>query len=136
MRSINSFTINQESKGELACRSLNAKAWEYLTGTDPLKVYEVMDGEQKLYCVRGALEYDNLTFKDLEEMFADLQKESDLQDLKDLDGEILDDEQFEELDQSEYVTACENNGNSGQYNGCTWYTYTLTDSTEINVYCK
>jgi hypothetical protein len=131
-----SFTINQESKGELACRSLNNKAREYLTGTDPLKVFEIEDGEQKLYCVRGALEYDNLTFKDLEEMFADLQKESDIQDLKDLDGEILDDEQFRELDESEYVTACENNGGSGRFNGYMWYTFTLTDSTEINVYCK
>lgn len=59
-----------------------------------------------------------------------------------LDGEIITEEQFDEITESEECINFENNGLSGQYNNCVWYSIRLKqeisdfEETEIQVYLE
>ena len=76
------FTMSEKRNGEMAMRSLSELAWEFYSNTDPLDVIEVLveskdeDSEdEKRYYVRGAYEWDNLTFEELEEHFENIQRD-------------------------------------------------------------
>lgn len=51
-----------------------------------------------------------------------------------LNGKIVTAEQFEEIEQSAEVARVENNGGSGRYPSCTWYTVYFTDGEEMDIY--
>jgi len=53
-----------------------------------------------------------------------------------LNGQIVTEEQFEEIEQHEEVARIENNGGSGRYPSCTWHTVYFTDGEEIDIYYK
>ena len=51
-----------------------------------------------------------------------------------LNGEIVTREQFEEIEEHEEAARGENNGNSGNIPGATWYTIYFTDGEEADIY--
>jgi len=53
-----------------------------------------------------------------------------------LSGQIVTDDQFEEIEQHEEVARVENNGNSGSIPGATWYTVYFVDGEEMDIYYK
>lgn len=50
------------------------------------------------------------------------------------EGLKLNDEEFEEIEFSEYVATVENNGNSGVNPFLTWYTVYSNDGCEFDIY--
>lgn len=65
------FTNKEEVNAEMAIRSFCKEAHEAYSGISPLTIYEKETDEGKRYFIRGAYEYDNLTFKELEQFFID-----------------------------------------------------------------
>ena len=63
------FTVKEELNGENAARSLSKKAFDAYSGISPLSVYEKETEEGKRYFMDGALEYSNLTFEKMQEIF-------------------------------------------------------------------
>ena len=63
------FTNKEEVNAEMAIRSFCKEAEEAYSGMSPLTIYEKETDEGKRYFIRGMYEYDNLTFKELEEFF-------------------------------------------------------------------
>lgn len=59
-----------------------------------------------------------------------------LEGIKEFDGEVITENDFESLWESTFVENCENCGESGIYYGHTWYVLYLIDGTEISVYLK
>lgn len=60
-----------------------------------------------------------------------------MEQLKNLNNQkILTEEQFAELEESEYVTNVDSVGNSGKYIDCTWYDVTFIDGQHIDVYLE
>ena len=83
------YTKSMRINGEMACRSLSDKAFEFYNETDPFTVYEYEDGfEEKLYAYSGCFgEKENLTFDDLQnelESLADAVSDED-EELNDTD---------------------------------------------------
>ena len=65
------FTQSQKIKGELACRELSEKAFDFLTVSDPLSVYEIEAADKKSYSIRGIITADNLTFAELDSLLTE-----------------------------------------------------------------
>lgn len=65
------FTNKEEVNAEMAIRSFCKEAHEAYSGISPLYIYEKETDEGKRYFIRGVYEYDNLTFKELEQFFID-----------------------------------------------------------------
>lgn len=60
----------EKINGEMAARSLSKKAEHFYSNTDPLDIYEKINGnEEKRYYIRSCMgDVDNLTFEELEEI--------------------------------------------------------------------
>ena len=65
------FTNKEKVNAEMAIRSFCKEAEEAERGISPLYIYEKETDEGKKYFIRGVYEYDNLTFKELEQFFID-----------------------------------------------------------------
>lgn len=65
------FNNSNKLKAEITLRSLSDKAYEVYSGIDSLAVYEV---DNKFY-LRGALEYDELSLEELDQLFCDMADE-------------------------------------------------------------
>lgn len=61
---------------KVTLRGLSDKAYEVYSGIDPLDVYEV---DNKFY-LRGALEYDELSLEELDQLFCDMADEWEQED--------------------------------------------------------
>lgn len=61
--------------------------------------------------------------------------EINLEEIKKLNGEVLDDDIFNELMQNENVVDAECLGDSGYCHSYYWYSVKLSDETEIDIYC-
>ena len=59
-----------------------------------------------------------------------------LEDIKELDGEIVNEKDLEILWELDLVEQCEGCGESGRYPGHNWYVFRLIDGTEVNVYTE
>ena len=54
-----------------------------------------------------------------------------------LEKKVLNNAEMDELlDMVDYYKEFENCGTSGQYPNCTWYSITLNDDTEVDIYCN
>ena len=60
------FTTSNKIDAEIALRKLNKKASDFYRDADPLKVY-LVDGK---FYIRGIIEENELTFEEIEELFA------------------------------------------------------------------
>lgn len=60
----------------------------------------------------------------------------DIKNLKNYDGEEVDVETMEKIEESENVVEVENCGMSGQHVGYIYYNVKLKDGSEISIYCK
>lgn len=67
------FNNSNKLKAEITLRGLSDKAYEVYSDISPLDVYEV---DNKFY-LRGALEYDELSLEELEQLFCDMADEFD-----------------------------------------------------------
>lgn len=56
--------------------------------------------------------------------------------IKQLDKKIINDEQWEKINESSDVVTLENNGFSGVYPNLIWWTATLTTGEEITLYTE
>lgn len=59
-----------------------------------------------------------------------------MEELKALAEKILTPEQFEEIEESEYVTKVENCGMSGKEIGCNYFNVIFTDGDEMDIYVQ
>ena len=76
------YTAKEKTNGELAIRNLSKEAQEFYNGTSPLDVYEVVSlSGEKRYDVTGAVDFNWLTFNELDELFCGL-RESELEAMK------------------------------------------------------
>ena len=70
------FTNSQKANGEIACRKLNKKAYDFYSGADPFNVYEYEVNGNKRYAYDGCCgNASDLTFDELEkelEGYADI----------------------------------------------------------------
>ena len=66
------MNIDSKSRGEMACRDLSEKAYEFYSNTDPISVYEY-EGEFVVDGVFGKMEFDS--FKEMEKCFEELNDE-------------------------------------------------------------
>lgn len=53
-----------------------------------------------------------------------------------MNGEIITDEQYEAIEESEFVEEIEDCGMSGYYTSAHWYCVHLVDGDNVDVYCK
>jgi len=87
------FTNKERTDAEMAVRSFSKKAIDAYNGISPLEIYEKMADEigkrynylipnddGKRYYIRGAIEYENLTFKEMEKIFEDIYDETHMTD--------------------------------------------------------
>lgn len=63
-------------------------------------------------------------------------KDLEMKEIKAMNGEIITDEQYEALEESEFVEEIEDCGMSGYYTSVHWYCVHLVDGDNIDVYCK
>ena len=63
-------------------------------------------------------------------------KDLEMKEIKAMNGEIITDEQYEALEESEFVEEIEDCGMSGYYTSAHWYCVHLVDGDNIDVYCK
>lgn len=63
------FTLKEKQNAELSMRCMNEAAFKAYSGIEPLAVYEKETENGKRYFIRGAYEYNNMTFKEMEEFF-------------------------------------------------------------------
>lgn len=87
------FNNRQKTAGEMALRSMSDKANEFYRGASPLDFYEVETDWGNRYYLRGAFEFDDLTFEEAEEWFEDMQDEMEKENNV---SKSLEDEQSEE----------------------------------------
>ena len=70
------FTNQEALNAEMAIRSFCKEAAESCSGMSPLDIYEKSTEEGKRYYIRGSVEYDDMTFKELEQYFIDIYYET------------------------------------------------------------
>lgn len=63
-------------------------------------------------------------------------KDSEMKEIKAMNGEIITDEQYEAIEESEFVEEIEDYGMSGYYTSAHWYCVHLVDGDNVDVYCK
>lgn len=63
-------------------------------------------------------------------------KDSEMKEIKAMNGEIITDEQYEAIEESEFVEEIEDCGMSGYYTSAHWYCVHLVDGDNVDVYCK
>lgn len=63
-------------------------------------------------------------------------KDLEMKEIKAMNGEIITDEQYEAIEESEFVEEIEDCGMSGYYTSAHWYCVHLVDGDNIDVYCK
>lgn len=63
-------------------------------------------------------------------------KDSEMKEIKAMNGEIITDEQYEAIEESEFVEEIEDCGMSGYYTSAHWYCVYLVDGDNVDVYCK
>lgn len=63
-------------------------------------------------------------------------KDLEMKEIKAMNGEIITDEQYEAIEESEFVEEIEDCGMSGYYTSAHWYCVHLVDGNSIDVYCK
>lgn len=59
-----------------------------------------------------------------------------MKDIRDLEGKIVTDKEFEEIEHSLDVVSLENNGNSGLHPSAVWWTAFLKDGGEFDFYSQ
>lgn len=59
-----------------------------------------------------------------------------LKEMKELSNEVLTEQQFTEVEESEFVTEVQDNGMSGVDPTNHYYTVVFTDGTEMDIYFK
>ena len=70
------FYNSEKINGELATKLLCDEAREFYNTTDPLSVYEIeSDDGEKIYCIRGYQDIDDMTFNEMEAFFVEQYKE-------------------------------------------------------------
>lgn len=57
-----------------------------------------------------------------------------IEDIKRLDGDVITDDEFVEIEESEYVTSMWYNGYSEVYYNKQWFTLKLIDNSEVDIY--
>ena len=63
-------------------------------------------------------------------------KDLEMKEIKAMNGEIITDEQYEAIEESEFVEEIEDCGMSGYYTSAHWYCVHLVDGDNVDVYCK
>ena len=63
-------------------------------------------------------------------------KDLEMKEIKAMNGEIITDEQYEAIEESEFVEEIEDCGMSGYYTSAHLYCVHLVDGDNIDVYCK
>lgn len=63
-------------------------------------------------------------------------KELTMETIKTMNCEIITEEQYEALEESEFVEEIEDCGMSGYYTSAHWYCVHLVDGNNIDIYCK
>lgn len=63
-------------------------------------------------------------------------KDLEMKEIKAMNGEIITDEQYEAIEESEFVEEIEDCGMSGYYTSAHWYCVRLVDGDNVDVYCK
>lgn len=63
------FTLKEKQNAELSMRKMNEAAFKAYSGIEPLVVYEKETEDGKRYFLRGAYEYNNLSFEEMEKFF-------------------------------------------------------------------
>lgn len=66
------YTISEKQRGELAVLGLSKKAQTFYNETDPLAVFELETDNGARYDVRGFVDFDGLTFEELQAQFEEL----------------------------------------------------------------
>lgn len=85
------FTMDESNRGELAKRSLSAKARYVIDSTDPCGIFEVEEDGEKKYYISGEIEMEG-TLEEIEkdlEAFFDEYHEMEMQFEATPDGNIL-----------------------------------------------
>ena len=57
-----------------------------------------------------------------------------IEDVKRLECQVVTDDEFVEIEESEYVTSMQYNGHSGLYYNKQWFTVGLIDGSEVDIY--
>ena len=57
-----------------------------------------------------------------------------IEDIKRLECQVVTDDEFVEIEESEYVTSMQYNGYSGVYYNKQWFTAGLIDKSEVDIY--